>query len=1217
MKTIVYLLALTTAFLLPLQLLAQFPTTSNVVVSPSASPVCWNGNLTVTWSVDDDRSWANRYQIKIRPSTATLADPELAIVFDVGTYTAFGATNSMRAAIQLPTSLPGGSYKVTVVAQNNSSTFVNFSNVFTVRPRTTVTISGNQTIIAGTPASINFTFTGTPPFTIDYNDYASEAAPSFLRTQTFNTFTATVTPRMNIFSPQITYNDFFVRNLRDNSGCPGPNLVTGAAIVSATPLELSTSLNRTSVCAGGTLIVTYATANSTIRLQPDFIPLIQLSDAAGNFSAPTDLGTGSRGNVNTTVVIPGTVAAGSNYRVRVISPRADFNALITPRSTPLTITKTVAPSVTAPPSPCQFGTPVTLQASGSGTLNWYDSNGNRQSGTPTQLTGNAGTFGYKVSQTIGGCESDRVDVNVTIKPKSRQPTVDQTITRCQNQQIDQLSTSDGPNLIWYDSNRNSLGSEAPRPSTSTPGQQTFFVSRDENGCRSDLTQITVNINALPDKPGVSNPGAVCQYKEAQTLSATGNELRWYRQETGGNAEGSIKPNTDRDGTTSFWVSQVVNGCEGGRAKVDQLINPASPPPTVSSPKQFCQRENATSLTATGQQLRWYNDDNSFIGTDGPRPPTDQVRDMTYKVTQNSNGCESQFTNFVVQVRETPGAPVLPDLPICHNAPAPTLSIQASDPLWYSAETGGTGTGNAPVISTAQVGDQAYWVSQRFGACEGPRAKITIKIIALPQEPVVNTPPPICQYVDVPVLTAQGQNLRWYRQVTGGTAENQIKPGSGSEGKTSFWVSQVVNNCEGPRARIEQTINPASPNPTTTTLPLCRDQATQDLTAGGQNLRWYDGGGSFIGTTAPQPPTGQVRDILYKVSQNSNGCESQLVDLLVQVRDRPGAPGVTARSLCQNQPAQPLTANGTGSSLLWYDQATGGTSTTSLTPQTTTLGERTYWVSERFGVCEGPRAALLTTVYAVPAAPTATGRTYCIGDTPTALTATGQNLRWYDGSGTSQASVVPSTTTGQSLSYVVTQTQNGCESAGQSVIVRILSRATVRLTGDSASVLYDSTAIRLRFGGDAPWRVRLWDGSTITTSTSPYVKWVRPTQAGTASYAIQAIDNDCGAGQILNTYQLIVLTPLAIEPPQTAHADLRVYPVPASEEATIEWLAPSGTAVTLQLINAMGQVSWQDGRLGTGSRQTERIDLRQQPGGPLILRLLTDSQLSRSIRLLKL
>ncbi len=74
-----------------------------------------------------------------------------------------------------------------------------------------------------------------------------------------------------------------------------------------------------------------------------------------------------------------------------------------------------------------------------------------------------------------------------------------------------------------------------------------------------------------------------------------------------------------------------------------------------------------------------------------------------------------------------------------------------------------------------------------------------------------------------------------------------------------------------------------------------------------------------------------------------------------------APTVTAVINYElGETATPLTA--TGTSLMWYASATGGTgSTTAPTPSTATAGTTTYYVSQTLDECEGPRAEITVKV----------------------------------------------------------------------------------------------------------------------------------------------------------------------------------------------------------------------------------------------------------------
>ena len=72
---------------------------------------------------------------------------------------------------------------------------------------------------------------------------------------------------------------------------------------------------------------------------------------------------------------------------------------------------------------------------------------------------------------------------------------------------------------------------------------------------------------------------------------------------------------------------------------------------------------------------------------------------------------------------------------------------------------------------------------------------------------------------------------------------------------------------------------------------------------------------------------------------------------------------TPVTYCQNATASQLSA--TGSNLLWFTVATGGTSSgTAPTPLTNVIGTTNYWVSQTIG-CEGPRAQISVIVKGKP------------------------------------------------------------------------------------------------------------------------------------------------------------------------------------------------------------------------------------------------------------
>jgi gliding motility-associated-like protein len=154
--------------------------------------------------------------------------------------------------------------------------------------------------------------------------------------------------------------------------------------------------------------------------------------------------------------------------------------------------------------------------------------------------------------------------------------------------------------------------------------------------------------------------------------------------------------------------------------------------------------------------------------------------------------------------------------------------------------------------------------------------------------------------------------------------------------------------------------------TTTKNTLCLGQsATLSAIGGDGNYTWTPATGLNVSTGANVTftPTAIGTYTITATSSDGNpNCPQSLsASQTIVVNDLPTAPAITSPVVyCQGQIATPLTA--TGSSLLWYSAATGGTgSATAPTPSTSTTGDTLYYVSQSLGSCEGPRAAITVTV----------------------------------------------------------------------------------------------------------------------------------------------------------------------------------------------------------------------------------------------------------------
>ena len=389
-------------------------------------------------------------------------------------------------------------------------------------------------------------------------------------------------------------------------------------------------------------------------------------------------------------------------------------------------------------------------------------------------------------------------------------------------------------------------------------------------------------------------------------------------------------------------------------------------------------------------------------------------------------------------------------------------------------------------------------------------------IATTAAPTVTNPPAYCQGATANALQASGINLLWYTTATGGTSSSTTPAVSTTTAGTfNFYVSQTITGCEGPRALITVTVNAAPNSPTVNAaiINYCVGNTSSVLTATGTNLLWYTTATGGTGSnTPPAVSTATAGTNIYYVSQNNGTCESLTkTSVTVNVYATPAAPSVISPiDICQNSTPAQLTA--TGTNLLWYISATGGTgSTIAPTPPTTTLGTTNYYVSQANNSpinCEGPLAQITVNVVTTPAAPTVTSPLdYCQNQTVPALTAGGSNLMWYTsatgGTGSSTAPTPPTNNIGTTI-YYVGQSAGTCQGPRSPITVNVAATPAAPAVTPQVNYCVGNTAVALTAPGtNLKWYTVPTGGAFSTTAPTPSTSI-----AGTTSYYVTQSIGTC-------------------------------------------------------------------------------------------------------------
>ncbi len=926
-------------------------------------------------------------------------------------------------------------------------------------------------------------------------------------------------------SPQsVTFGMKFYRSCWGSAGCsntcigansPWVMTIKGQTVSFTNNAPNEFSLSTNTVCEGQN--ITANLAGSQYGVAPYSV------NWSLSASGVPSVGTGNSVSIN----FPSSGA----YTIYCIVTDACGNTVTASKA--VTITPPPAPpTVTSPINYCQNQAATPLTATGT-SLQWYTTpTGGTPTGAPTPSTGTPGTTSYYVSQIIGGCESTRAQINVIVNAFpaiNGGASITQASCGGSDGAISGLSASGASPFTysWSNSVPVVVGtSNTTADITGQPAGNYTLLVTDANGCTNSYGPVVITSAAPPSNPTATTPINYCQGATAVPLTATGTALLWYTVPTGGTGSATAPtPSTATPGTTSYYVSQTVSGCESSRTQIDVIINSAPAAPTVVSPVNYCQGATATPLTASGTALLWYTVPSGGTGSaTAPTPLTATVGSTSYYVSQTVGGCESALAQITVTITAPPtisGSPIVtPSSCNQSDGSISGLTATGTGTLTYTWMSGGsttvsTSTSNAN-LNNQPAGTYTLVVTDAAG-CSVSSTPVQITNNTGPGAPVVSSPVNYCQGATATQLSATGTNLLWYTVPVGGTpSATAPTPSTSTPGTVSYYVSQTVSGCESPYAQIDiiVTATPAAPT-VTSPVNYCQNSTATALTATGNSLLWYTVAppGGIGSSTAPTPSTSTPGTTTYYVTDNMGSCEGPAAQITVQVNGSPVINGtaVISPSNCGQSDGSITGFTATGSGTLtytWTDALSNvvSTSTANADLNNQPAGTYTLTVSDASG-CSSSTTPQQITNSSGPQAPVVNSPvTYCQGATAIPLTAVGNNLTWYlvPGGTGSPTAPTPSTSTIGTVSYYVTQTVNGCESSTAQIDVIVSNPPTGPSVVSPVNLCLGGSSSPLTATGNN----LLWYTVPVGGTGSPTAPTPSTSALGTTSYYVSQNNNGC-------------------------------------------------------------------------------------------------------------
>jgi gliding motility-associated-like protein len=590
----------------------------------------------------------------------------------------------------------------------------------------------------------------------------------------------------------------------------------------------------------------------------------------------------------------------------------------------------------------------------------------------------AGNYKITLKATSATCGTDTKSIDIKVLPNSPLPVVTTPVVYCQGATAVSLNAT-GTSLKWYTAG-GTLLTGTPTPATAVPGNTTYYVTQTLPGqCESPKAAILVTVNPLPAKPGVTSPVSLCQGTTATPLTATGTGLKWYAAD-GSSLPAAPTPATAAVGSTSYYVTQTSNNCEGPKAEIIVNIGTLPATPAVNTPVNYCQGQTAYVLTASGTGLKWYNAGGTLL-PGAPVPATSSAGTTTYYVSQ-SNGCgESPRAAITVNVNPAPTAAIsYSPATLCNAAGSPVVNVTQTGSTGgtYSAPAGLTinATNGAITPATSSPGNYTIrYTVTGTGGCANVVATTTVTVNSTPQATI--SYPAMCSSDGLTAVTIIGSAGGVFSSTAGlsiNPATGAITPATSTSGNyTVTYDIPAAAPCPGFQTTTNISITKA-PAATISYTPatLCNTSSSAPVNV----TRTGDAGGTYsitpagltidpaTGTLSPAGASADNYTIRYTLT-GSGGCNNVIAMTTVTVSSTPTASITYAGNpYCGNlSTAQAVTQTGNKGGTysapagLSIDAASGA-----ITPSTSTPG--TYTVTYTIAAappCPGYQASTNITI----------------------------------------------------------------------------------------------------------------------------------------------------------------------------------------------------------------------------------------------------------------
>lgn len=641
-------------------------------------------------------------------------------------------------------------------------------------------------------------------------------------------------------------------------------------------------------CAGDSILVPYQAFGN---FQPLNFFTAQLSDANGNFTSPTLLGSLS-GQQSSTIhgFIPTGIGAGTGYRVRVngsldtATGRAN-TVNITIKALPL------SPSAQAN-SPVCLGSALNLSVGSISGASWFWTGPNSYtsafSGPVISPAGTIHAGVYSVRATVNGCTGPFGTVTVSVVSLPGSVTAGNDSPVCSGQTVNLTSGSySGMSYYWSGPGGFTSSQQNPVLSNVQPsGGGLYSLQVYASGCSTQVvtTAVTVNTTPVASTAGAQQVSLCVGDNLLLTASAVpGASYAW----SGPSGFASTIQNPTINSVTTgmngvFSLYTHIGQCSSAVSTVTIVVNSGPPSVMAGSNSPLCEFSalNLMAGNSNGGTYVWSGPNGFTSNLQNPVVNPVTTSDAGVYTLVVTNGCASSQSLVTVTVLPSPSSPIASsNSPVCVGD---ALTLKATTvtnaSYFWQGPTGFTSTTQNPIIQPVILADSGiYSVYAIVNGCSSQVSVTTVIISVTPTTPSISVNQPVCAGSTIQFSAPAGYpGYNW--SGPNGWTSNQQNPGITAATINESGVYSFVAGtgaCLSGAATLTVTVYPIPAMPVVT---LSGDTLYSSAPSGNQ---WYESStGALSGATQNwYLPTSNGS---YFVVVTENGCSSNASAVMVIV-----------------------------------------------------------------------------------------------------------------------------------------------------------------------------------------------------------------------------------------------------------------------------------------------------------------------------------------------